>query len=298
MKAMKLAVSSCSQEGQVIIIQKSFYILSSKTSYSMIEPCQRASIQIAEFINVSSKEGWIFSLFASVVMALRPQTQVPSVRAILYLFMLALLQGCVPAAQALGSMANKTNLIAPKFSESDDFTFEEAMDIICNASKISGGMKESKKTGLLNMCGAGSSTGLQTYAIMGLAWVGKGLLMRGHEKVRDVTMALLRFLQSSEETSIRSKKLEALGKDMDGDLHDPVMKSAADAFQTLMSDSEACFTREFHVVIKPLYKQRFFSTMMPIFQSLVLTSDTPSRYMTSWTLFFVTLSLPGVSIRN
>jgi len=37
----------------------------------------------------------------------------------------------------------------------------------------------------------------------------------------------------------------------------------------MMSDSEVCLNKKFHARIKPLYKQRFFSTMTPIFLSKI-----------------------------
>lgn len=46
-------------------------------------------------------------------------------------------------------------------------------------------------------------------------------------------------------------------------------KSAADAFHVLVSDSEDCLNKTFHATVRPLYKQRFFSTVMPILLSEV-----------------------------
>ncbi|PNY17896.1 hypothetical protein L195_g014651 [Trifolium pratense] len=50
-------------------------------------------------------------------------------------------------------------------------------------------------------------------------------------------------------------------------------KCAAEAFHVLMSDAEVCLNKTFHATIQPLYKQRFFSSMMPIFQQLISRSD-------------------------
>jgi DNA repair/transcription protein MET18/MMS19 len=76
-----------------------------------------------------------------------------------------------------------------------------------------------------------------------------------------------------------SLKHHSLEKSFEQDLHPSVMKSAADAFHILMSDSEVCLNRKFHAIIRPLYKQRFFSTMMPILQPLIMKNDSSfSRY--------------------
>lgn len=98
--------------------------------------------------------------------------------------------------------------------------------------------------------------------------------MRGHEKVRDITMTILSCLLSDSDVGALSLKQ---GPSKDSTEQDvlAVMKSAADAFHILMCDSEACLNRRFHTIIRPLYKQRYFSTMMPIVLSSVAKSDSP-----------------------
>ncbi|XWS18947.1 hypothetical protein CRYUN_Cryun32bG0088600 [Craigia yunnanensis] len=289
MKAMKLAVASCSEENQNIIVQKSYVILSSSTSFPLKELFQQERFQIVQEVdNSSSQDEWILSLFAAVIIAVHPQTHIPKIRPILYLFMTTLLKGNVAAAQALGSMVNKLGLKSTGGQTSSDCTLEEAMNIILNSSSqifhnnsssdIQAKMTGVHEIGLINLCnGVGSCTSLQIHAIVGLAWIGKGLLMRGHEKVKDMTMIFLQFLQSSGRADISHQERGFSENNYEHDLHNSVMKSAADAFQILMGDSELCLNREFHAVIRPLYKQRFFSTMMPILQSLVMKSEPLSR---------------------
>lgn len=121
-----------------------------------------------------------------------------------------------------------------------------------------------------NLClGAANSGLLEIHSIVGLAWIGKGLLMRGHEKVKDITIVFLECLQSNG----RMGALPLEENNCNWDMRLSAMKCAADAFQVLMSDSELCLNRKFHAIIRPLYKQRFFSTIMPILQSLIIQSD-------------------------
>ncbi|XVE52023.1 hypothetical protein DITRI_Ditri02bG0087100 [Diplodiscus trichospermus] len=289
MKATKLAVASCSEENQNIIVQKSYSILSSTTSFPWKELFQQERVLIVQKVdNISFRDEWILSLFAAVIIAVHPQTHIPNIRPILYLLMATLLKGNVAAAQALGSIVNKLGPKSTDAQTSSDCTLEEAMDIILNLSlwifhsnssyDIQAKLTGVHDIGLINLCnGVGSCTSLQIHAIIGLAWIGKGLLMQGHEKVRDMTMVFLQCLQSRGRADVLHQEKGVSENNYELDLLHSVMKTAADAFQILISDSELCLNREFHAVIRPLYKQRFFSTMMPILQSLIMKSEPLSR---------------------
>ncbi|GMI72401.1 homolog of yeast MET18 [Hibiscus trionum] len=287
-KTMKLAVASYSEEKQTIIVQRSYNILLSTISFPSEELFQQERFQTAEVDNSSGRDEWVLSLFAAVIIAVHPQTHIPNTRAIISLFMTTLLKGNVAAAQALGSMVNKLDLKSTGGQTSSDCTLEEAIDIILksslwifqknNSSNIQAKITSVHDTGLNNLCnGVGSCTSLQIHAIVGFAWIGKGLLMRGHEKVKDMTMIFLQCLQSSGRANVSNQEKGVSENNYELDLHHSVMKSAADAFQILMGDSEQCLNREFHAVIRPLYKQRFFSTIMPLLQSLVMKLEPLSR---------------------
>lgn len=233
--------------------------------------------------NPTSRDEWILSLFASVIIALRPQVHVPDVRLIIHLLMLSITRGCVPAAQALGSMINKLSVKSDKVEVSSYVSLEEAIDIIFK-TEFRCFHNESTGNGsvmfLTELCSSIEKTSLlQVHAVVGLSWIGKGLLLCGHDKVRDVTMVFLQLLVSKSRTDGPPLQQFILEKDNETSLDFAVMKGAAEAFHILMSDSEACLNRKFHAIVRPLYKQRFFSTMMPIFQTLVSKSDTSlSRY--------------------
>ncbi|KAI9107760.1 hypothetical protein K1719_021096 [Acacia pycnantha] len=203
MKVMKLAVGYCSVESQNIIIKKAYDILLSHTSFQFKE--LEGSPLVPGQYDVSNRDKWVLSIFASAVIAVSPQTCIPNERIVLHLFIITILRGVVPVAQALGSVINKMISKSEVTETSCDLTLEEAVDI------------------------------------------------SGLPLIQD----------SQEETCM--KNLDPL-----------VMKCAADAFHILMSDSEDCLNRKFHARIRPLYKQRFFSSMMPIFLQLIPKSHSPT----------------------
>lgn len=285
MMALKLSVRSCSKESQNIIIQKAFNVLLTsnfsplKVALSTTIPIQMEGLQLLQQKdNLLSRDEWILSLFASVIIALRPEIHVPDVRLIMHLLMLSIIRGCVPAAQALGSMINKLSMKSDKVEVSSYVSLEEAIDIIfktefrCFHNESTG---DGSEMFLTDLCSSiEESSLLQVHAVVGLSWIGKGLLLCGHEKVRDITMVFLQCLVSKSRTDASPLQEFILEKENETNLNFAVMKGAADAFHILMSDSEACLNGKFHAIVRPLYKQRFFSTMMPIFQTLVTKSDT------------------------
>ncbi|KAF8393447.1 hypothetical protein HHK36_021691 [Tetracentron sinense] len=290
MTAMKLAVRGCSEENQGLIIQKAYSVLSSSDTFPLKEslpvrtPVKLDELQLTQDVDsFSCRDDWLISLFASVIIAVLPQTHLPNVRVILKLFVTVLLRGHVPAAQALGSMVNKLPVKINGAEVSSGCTLEEATDILfmmCCSVFDTGTLRKgrcmdgSNEVDLINMSLKFSNNRLvQIHAMVGLAWIGKGLLMRGHEKVKDITMIFLRCLRSSSDMGIFPLQQGLLGDGSGKDIYPLVMKSAADAFHVLLSDSEFCLNKRFHATVRPLYKQHFFSTMMPILLSSITESD-------------------------
>ncbi|KAK9066209.1 hypothetical protein SSX86_013530 [Deinandra increscens subsp. villosa] len=261
MNGMKHAVASCSENSQSMILDKAFSILSSCTSFQVDE-----SMQPAEF---SCREEWIISLFDSVIIALHPNTQGKNMKEILQIIMRALSNGHIPSAHALGSVFNKMP------SDMQYISLEEAMDITFNKyiGRFSNGDNDNE-TGVSNLRLSNVNDGLvNSHAIIvGLAWVGKGLLMRGHEKVKGVIKFFLYFLTSNGHSSTSNGSMNS-----SEDCED-LMRAVADSFSIIMSDSEACLNRNFHATIRPLYKQRLFNMVMPILLKSIVKSDSPSTY--------------------
>ncbi|KAL6134525.1 hypothetical protein ACLB2K_066756 [Fragaria x ananassa] len=284
--AMKLAVGSCSEESQNIIIQKVYGALSSGISILFKDSMDDSSVKLEtlhlfeQLDKLSPRDEWIFSLFASVIIAMRPRTPIANAKGILHLFMTALVKGCTPAVQALGSVINKLGTQSNERAISTACTLEGAMEIIFrsklwnigeNGALRGSGPSHSSRVELTELClGFSSNKLLQVHAITGLAWIGKGLLLIGNEQVKDVTKIILDCLLADDRvdaSELRQGLLETSGE------LPSVMRTAADAFHILMSDSDVCLNRKFHANIRPLYKQRFFSTVMPILHSLIVKSD-------------------------
>ncbi|KAK8469765.1 hypothetical protein PHAVU_005G166100 [Phaseolus vulgaris] len=306
MKAMKLSVGICSVESQNLIIQKAYSILSSRTNFQLKE-LERLPLSPGKY-NISLTDEWIISLFASVVIAVCPKTLIPNIRVLVNLFIVTLLRGIVPVAQALGSLLNKLVSTSNSAENSSDITLEEALDAIFNTkiwfSSIDilqrcNGTSNGKEIVLTDIClGFANDKLLQINAICGLSWIGKGLLLRGHEGIKDITMTFIECLIPGTKSSLPFFK-DSLGN-TEEQIQDPlVMKSAADAFHVLMSDSEVCLNKKFHATIRPLYKQRFFSSMMPIFLQLITKAySSLSRSFLYRALAHIISDTPMVAVLN
>ncbi|KAG5619200.1 hypothetical protein H5410_019024 [Solanum commersonii] len=281
MAAMKQAMTGCSVESQEKVLQKAIDVMETSSFFLSNDLILGTDLfnkktqlgQTSE--GLSCRDEWITSLFASVVIALRPQTQIPNIRLLLQLLAMTLLEGHIPSAQALGSLVNKLPL-----NISEDCSLEELIDTLFKNvmwHNISIG-KEGNDGGAVAMSNPRLNS-LNSHAVIGLAWIGKGLLMRGHEKLKDVTMTFLSCLVSNEDQG----NLLPFNDQMKDPAEHKVLclrKSAADAFHILMSDSDACLNRNYHAIVRPLYKQRFFNIMMPMFLSAIVKCDSStSRYV-------------------
>ncbi|KAL6559927.1 hypothetical protein OROGR_005044 [Orobanche gracilis] len=273
MTAMKKAVGSCSKEIQEIIINRALRILFSSTVFGSMGFTNGCSTVKEEALSRTYNMGnyfgtneWLTSLFASV------------------LFVTSLINGHAPSAHALGSLVNRLPMEITGTDSSGSFSLNEALDMIfhnfigtsrCESTSINDGSGISFHSSRRNNLGIES----EVNTVIGLAWIGKGLVMRGHEKVKDVTMALLSFFMLDGEAGGAKQFKNPIGVFDKEDLHQ-LMICAGDAFHIIMSDSEECLNRMYHASIRPLYKQRFFSTIMPILLSLVVKSESSLvRYM-------------------
>ncbi|CAA2933443.1 MMS19 nucleotide excision repair homolog isoform X1 [Olea europaea subsp. europaea] len=289
MMAMKQAVGSCSEGSQEKIINKALGVLLSSNCLQWMEsisgntPSEAEGLQqIHKLDSFAIRDEWITSLFASIVIALRPQTYIQNGKFILQFFITTLLNGHVPSAQALGSLVNKLPLKITGTPLSKNLCLDEAVDMIfhsCIWTSYNGSTYERGSSEIdlssLRLCSLSPESD-KIHATIGLAWIGKGLLMRGHEKVKDITMTLLNcMISDGDRGSLPNSKHPSLVCN-DEDLHHQLMKSAADAFHIIMSDSESCLNKRYHATIRPLYKQRFSNTVMPILSTLMLKYDSPS----------------------
>ncbi|XP_021749612.1 MMS19 nucleotide excision repair protein homolog isoform X2 [Chenopodium quinoa] len=270
--ALKLAVATLSEENQWRIIEKAVKVISFHLSFSPnFVPSKLKELQISEDSDgFSCRDEWLTTLFASVIISLRPKTQITNIRAVIESLLTAFINGHVTSAQALGSIVNKMSLTKEDMQDSSYFNLDDVLTLILERSL--GSCSDLFLSSSSEMCDSDELRSKlaadcilpQARCISGLAWIGKGLLMRGHEKLKDITMIFVRCL-------VFSSVLEALAENIGGlereGVQQSLARSAADAFHVLMSDSEDCLNKTFHAAIRPLYKQRFFSTVMPILLS-------------------------------
>ncbi|CAD6220938.1 unnamed protein product [Miscanthus lutarioriparius] len=273
MTGMKLLVGVCTEEQQSLIVQKAYSIISSMFSLPLKLMTDRL-LAVDELVpSHSVPETALISMFSSIIVGLRPQTPVPDMMVTINLLSVFLLNGKMPAAYALASIFNKY-LHNPEFSHEnqldkilDDILERCFLTVLANScSKISHSSAGTSDD--VNFSDVFSGNKLSKINILSsLAWIGKGLLMRGDEKVKDISMFLLKILCSDEIlASIPSHQEEPYG----GHSSDTSLTiCVASAFHVMMSDSEMCLNKKFHARIKPLYKQRFFSILMPIFLSKI-----------------------------
>nr|CAD1824154.1 unnamed protein product [Ananas comosus var. bracteatus] len=268
MMTMKLLVASCSEEQQSLIVKRAYTIVSAVKCLPLQPFSPSSKLEELRISPGFSIHNWLVSLFASVVIALRPQTTLPDVDILLNMFIVFLLKGQLPAAQALASILNKWPSNGNISELSSVYTFDQAIDLVLEKCFT----VLSSSSFLANFY---SSNDSKINAIAGLAWVGKGLLMRGHEKVKEITMFFLKCLLSSQNIEIMQLNQKEL------DARSLLATSAADAFQLIMSDSDVCLSKQFHATTKPLYKQRFFSSLIPVLLSSVKEYATMNTKYTS-----------------
>ncbi|CAH9063551.1 unnamed protein product [Cuscuta epithymum] len=284
-RALKHAVANCSERNQEKIIIRAFDLISSD-SFEDSKPCitlfNSSDGQLTRFLDeISCRDECIASLIASVIIALRPQSHVPNLKLLLEFFLMNLLRGHIPSAQALGSLVNKL----PLETDEKNINLEEAIDALFNEEIWdSCNFYDGNKCSLMDNGGYINFSRLRlnghyvcctAHAIVGLAWIGKGLLMRGHQMIKGITSSFLScILLNGNGGTLQDS--DALVEDNEGLERLSLRKSAADAFHVLMSDSEACLNRKYHATIRPLHKQRFYSTMLPILLSSILECDSPT----------------------
>uniref|UniRef100_A0A1D1Z4H7 MMS19 nucleotide excision repair protein n=1 Tax=Anthurium amnicola TaxID=1678845 RepID=A0A1D1Z4H7_9ARAE len=282
MMTMKLIVAGCGVEHQAMIVQKAYRIFLSNKSFPL-EELKFSSIKVEGFklapdiASLSSKDELFISLFASVLIALSPETLIPDAILTLKMLMLFLLKGYVPAAQALGSLVNKWSSHA--ITKQTSSVLEDALKLVVEKGllEIIDGLLKEHLLDVGQACATDAffnNRQILIHALVGVSWIGKGLLMRGHEEMEEVMMLILKCLLSAD-TMKPVHFEENLGNGNKEDMRLLVARCAADALHVLLSDSKDCLNRMFHATLRPLYKQRFFSSVMPTLLSAIKSCKSP-----------------------
>ncbi|XP_057870323.2 MMS19 nucleotide excision repair protein homolog isoform X1 [Cryptomeria japonica] len=319
MEVMRVSVQYCGEDLQKGILLKSLGIVSQRLqSMSIVSPV--ASLKSRDdmqddfvLINEPDQEEWKIALFASVVVALDPKVVLHNQRKTLKMFMNAVLRKGNSmikdvAAQALGSMINKCP-VAANGNSPNLFTLDEAIHsvldegllrIVENRTLHGELVFPNNITQSLDFANIDSddSIGMQVQAVIALAWIGKGLAMRGHSKISDVAMLLLNVLRTNSSICTpfpqndihKSEICKSMGKKFE------VAEAAADGLGIIMKDSENSLNKECHAIIRPLYKQRFFTSLIPVLVLAIKDAAGSSRMMLYHALGHVISEAPHIAL--
>ncbi|KAK8949139.1 hypothetical protein KSP39_PZI005517 [Platanthera zijinensis] len=304
MMCMKLVVSGCAEDNQRKVLEKAYDIILASTnlpseSRPFCSSIFEGLLLFPDIYEITYKNKWLMYFFASIVIALRPQTSLTNGAKWLNILLLFTLKGHLPAAQALASLVNKLPSNVDKLGSSDADILEETIQMILETFlSVLANNPQSRPHMLSNSGGASVQLclNLQVHAVVGMTWFGKGLLMRGHSRVKDISLAILKCLISSQDMTISLSSHHGSDNCIGEDMQHLVARSAADAFHILLSDSESCLNKKFHAIIRPLYKQRFFSSMLPVLLSAIKECNSSRiRIIISWlcgSFFLVLIRTP------
>ncbi|KAH9301186.1 hypothetical protein KI387_012769, partial [Taxus chinensis] len=320
MEAMRVSVQYCPEDLQKGILLKSLDIISIRLqSLSAASPVASLTNLDAMQANVTlvdkpEQEEWKIALFASVVVALDPKIVLHNERKILKLLLSVILRKGnrmikVAAAQALGSMINKCPVVAND-STSNIFTLDEAIHFVLdegllrivenNTLQIQSEFAQNKTLSLAPRdIDADDSIVVQIQAVTAVAWIGKGLAMRGHDKISDVAMLLLNILRLTSNMYTSSPQNDSDKSEVERSMGEKskVAEAAADGLRIIMEDTRTSLNKDCHAFMRPLYKQRFFTSIIPV---LVLAikeaAASPSRILLYTALGHLISEAPHVAL--
>lgn len=304
MMTMKLVVSGCSEDNQRIVLEKAYDIMLASTnlpseSLPFSSSILEGLLLFQDIYEITYKNKWLMYFFASIVIALRPRTSLTNGAKLLNILLLFTLKGHLPAAQALASLANKLTSNVDKLGSSDAEILEETIQMILETflSVLTNNLQS--RPHMLSSNGGTSvqlCSKLKIHAVVGMAWFGKGLLMKGDSRVKDISLAILNCLISSQDMTISLSSHHGSDNCIGEDMQHLVARSAADAFHILLSDSESCLNKKFHAIIRPLYKQRFFSSMLPVLRSAIKECNSPRKRALLYQAFSHSISKMPLSV--
>uniref|UniRef100_A0A0E0LHR6 MMS19 nucleotide excision repair protein n=1 Tax=Oryza punctata TaxID=4537 RepID=A0A0E0LHR6_ORYPU len=212
MMGMKLVVGICTEEQQSLIVQKAYDTISSMLSLPVKSMTQHLLTVDEPIPLYSVRDTSLMCMFSSVIVGLRPQTPVPDMLMMINLFTVFLLKGQIPAAHALASIFNK-NLYNSEFSHENkldkviDTILERCFSTISLQSNMKISLSYAVRSDDANFSESLSgSIESKNDIISGLAWLGKGLLMRGDEK-RFFSILMPIFLSKIKESTVMTTKL-------------------------------------------------------------------------------------------
>ncbi|KAL3685855.1 hypothetical protein R1sor_003877 [Riccia sorocarpa] len=276
MTLFRITVQKCPETLQRMILSEGLSVLKKKSS---------AHIKTDNVRQASSNEGlegehWYVALVSSVVVALLPSVFLEEKETLLRLFVNTSIANVDPvitqvAAQAAASLLNKWQDDKSGNGQGGVCTLDEAIVIAVDE----GWMPRVEMVLAENGSYPENAEKVAVRSIYALALAGKGLAMRGHSFVSEIAGVMLRLLTAK---STASKRDKPNGVDSEERLNEAsrsaVAKAAVESFGIIVKDHSTFLSKSQNAVIRPLYKQRFFTSMLtPLVEALRLVGSQPSR---------------------
>lgn len=269
MGVFRTTVSKCDEHSQRVLLLKA------------LDRFIGASSTISD--GLSAQDVWIIGLFACVMIALRPSIHIPREGEILpVLLEAAVAPSCSGVAgvvsEAVGSMLNKwhANTIKVDMMNGVNVSFTGAIDLVLKGEWIPKRFPPAHtEDGSRTSSVAEEPLQLKLRCIKLLACIGKGLAMRGEIAVSKIAMLLLRLVDCKKcSIDLQNDVFLSFLCPTDEEVS-AVSFAAAEALGFILKESQTSLNKDNHAIIKLLYKQRFFVSMLP---PLILASNEADKH--------------------
>ncbi|KAL2653858.1 hypothetical protein R1flu_021986 [Riccia fluitans] len=279
MTLVRVTVQKCTEKLQSMILAEGLRVLKRKSSSGHMMTNEPNGCEAPSAEAVEGRE-WCVALIASVVVGLLPSVLSAEKEYLLRLFVSTSIADLEPvitdvAAQAAASLLNKWQEDKLGRNQGDICTLDEAVVIAVEE----GWLPRVEKVLAGNGSYPESVEKLAVRSVYALALTGKALAMRGHSRVSEIAGLMLRLLQSQTTAFKRGKPniLDSEGK-LEEASQSAVGKIAVESFGIIVKDHSTFLSKSQNATVKPLYKQRFFTSMLsPLVEAVRVVGNQPSR---------------------
>ncbi|CAM6032453.1 unnamed protein product [Sphagnum compactum] len=293
MAAMRVAVQKCNITTQKKILQKGSEILFScrsedtrcTTDSSVQEGLEKVVETAKSQAACVDERGWVVGHLAVVIVSLIPSTDICNERVLLEEFVGVAIHGQSPlltevAAHAVASMLNKWEALHLHLEDMIHLALDKGWFAELPQKKKQSTNEGSVANDTKDV--SGDHVQRRVRAICAIAWAGKGLAMRGHSRVADVASLLITLLLSG--TPLADPLAFCVGSVLqDREEDGSIRMAAAQGFSIIVEDSPVCLNKAHHAVIRPLFKQRFFHSMLaPLMEAMQKASAADVELSRLW----------------
>ncbi|BBM97843.1 DNA repair/transcription protein MET18/MMS19 [Marchantia polymorpha subsp. ruderalis] len=284
MEVIRVTVQRCPERLQKEILTMSLSVL--QGGYSPEQNTKLSGVRSLSAKHMEGKE-WLVALVGSVIVGLLPSVLFEERESVLRLLVSTSVANLDPvitdtAAQAAASMLNKWNEKKSESEEAGSFPLKEAITIAVDEGWMPI-IKQVRRDGTGDMPNSFCAEDAEKSAarsIYALALAGKGLAMRGHSRIADIAGAMLRVLESLGKPVAYSGTTDSFEmKDQSDKLTESAVgRAAVESFGLIVNEHASFLSKSQNAVIRPLYKQRFFTSILsPLIEAVRLDSNQSSR---------------------